>query len=111
MKHSDAVNLVLVELSSLQCLVTRRDVGMFLDTRGNHRRIGVSGEADVQGTRPPDGRSIGVEVKVGTDRPKQNQKQWATAFTSRGGLYAVVRPDKPGWKEQLRALVGVGIEP
>ena len=107
MTHTDAVNAVLLHLSSLGCLVARREVGLFRDVRtGTPRHIGVTGEADVQGTAPPAGRSIAVEVKTGKGRLEHDQKLWRDAFLARGGLYAVARPDTdPEWKSSLTRLV------
>lgn len=106
MNHSDSVNAVLLHLSTLGCLVARRDVGLFRDARGTPRHIGVKGEADVQGTAPPDGRSIAVEVKTGRGQLSLEQRKWRDAFVSRGGAYAVARPDTdPDWKSSLTLLV------
>lgn len=105
MTHSDAVNAVLLHLSSLGCMVARREVGLFTDPRGYKRHIGVEGEADVQGTTPA-GRSVAVEVKTGKGLLRTEQERWRDAFLARNGLYAVSRPDTdPDWKAGLSQLV------
>ena len=90
MTHNDAVALTLITLSELGCLAARREVGLFKDLRGNPRRIGTPGEADVQGTLPW-GQSVAVEVKTGNATPSADQKRWGAAFRSKGGLYILAR--------------------
>ena len=103
--HTNAVKMVLLELSKLGCVAARREVGLFFAQDGSLHYIGVPGEADIQGIRPPDGRGIGVEVKIGADRPRKKQKMWAEGFRARGGIAGVCRPDKEGWEDDLRELV------
>lgn len=90
MNHSEAINVALLTLSELGCLAARRDVGLFRDHRGNPRRIGITGEADIQGTMPG-GRSIAVEVKTGNATQTADQKRWQAAFEARGGLFVLAR--------------------
>ncbi len=103
-RHTNAVKLILLELSHLNCLAARREVGLFYDKRGNPRKIGVDGEADIQGITPT-GRAIAVEVKIGRDKVREDQSTWAQAWEKRNGLYAVISTDWDDWKEQLRELV------
>lgn len=127
--HSNAVRLALIELSKHGCIVARREVGMFFDVRSikaltsfimkSHRvpseselyaildphRIGIPGEADIQGIRPPDGRGIAVEIKIAKDRQSKKQKTWAESFRARGGIAGVVKMDKEGWEDEIRKLV------
>lgn len=104
MKHSDGVSLVLLELSNLGCLVARHFCGTVYTRTGQPYRLGTDGHADVSG-ETPDGRAIAVEVKVGRDSTRQNQRDWAAAWQQRGGLYAVIHPDRAGWADELRSLV------
>ena len=100
MKHTEGVNLVLIELSCIGCMVWRQESGLFYDNRGGAHKLGVNGQSDIIGVRP-DGRALAVEVKVGKDYRKPHQKAWADAFTSRNGIYFVVRPDREGWEAKL----------
>lgn len=64
-------------------------------------RVGVPGLADsmmvVAVTITPEmvGKTVGVavaaEFKTDTGRLSKRQRDWAAAFTKRGGIYAVVR--------------------
>ena len=69
-------------------MVFRRDVGLFMDQRGHPRKIGVPGEADIQGIQPG-GRAVAIEVKVGRDKRRPHQEAWATRFVQVGGLYCL----------------------
>lgn len=105
MIHADAVSLVELELSRLGCMTARHFVGTIRTEGGGVRRIGVSGHADLSGVTAT-GRAIAVEVKVGRDSARANQRAWAAAWSGRGGLYGVVRPDAdPNWREGLAAIV------
>jgi hypothetical protein len=91
MTHNDAVRLTLLTLSELGCLVARREVGLFFDLRGIERRIGINGEADVQGL-VPGGRALAVEVKAGRcAKRSKDQIRWGARFVQLGGLYVVAR--------------------
>lgn len=103
MTHSDAVKLTLLELSALGCMAARREVGLFRDERGTPRKIGISGEADVQGIAPG-GRAVGIEVKTGRASRTQQQKRWGARFTQLGGLYVVARfSEREDGRETIRA--------
>lgn len=86
-------------------MVARREVGVFQDQRGCFHRIGVPGEADIQGITPT-GRGIAVEVKVGRDTVRRRQSRWRDSWLRNGGLHAVIRPDRNGWQQAIAALVG-----
>lgn len=104
MTHNDACAIVQLHLSALGCQTSRHFVGMVTTEGDGRRKIGTPGHADISGTTG-DGRAIAVEVKVGKDKPKPNQAAWAKAWTGRFALYAVCRPDRDGWREQLADLV------
>lgn len=107
MNHGDACKLVMQWLSEAGCrFVTLRPVGQFValtdliratNTAGaiaalqavRRQGIGVTGEADVQAILPPCGRAVGVEVKVGRDRPSAPQLHWAEKFAEAGGVYVL----------------------
>ena len=90
MEHNDAVNHILIELSKRGYFVYRREVGLFFDMRGNKRKIGIKGEADIQGIAPG-GRAVAVEVKTGKAVRRKEQKRWAERFIQIGGLYELAR--------------------
>lgn len=104
MKHSDGVALVLLELSGLGCMAARHFCGVVFTKTGQPYRLGTEGHADISGVASG-GRAVAVEVKVGKDRAKPRQREWSAAWEARGGLYAIVRPDRPGWQDELRAVV------
>jgi hypothetical protein len=120
--HNNAVKLVLVQLSNLGVYAARREVGMFYDprdvralkealTRGgpaptlHPHKIGVDGEADIQGLIPPMGRGLAVEVKVGKDRLRPQQAQWAKMWVAGGGVHLVIHPDHSDWTLRLADVI------
>lgn len=88
--HNDALKLMLIELSRCGCMVARRDVGLFTDWRGRPRRVGVLGEADIQGVMPG-GRALGVEIKTGKAEQSKQQKAWSRRFKEMGGKFILAR--------------------
>ena len=120
--HNNAVSLVLLELSNLGVYAQRREVGMFYNPREvrmlrealitgraapslHPHRIGVEGEADIQGVIPPHGRALAVEIKVGQDRLRPKQAAWRKMWANHGGVHLVVHPDKPEWKHHLAEVI------
>lgn len=95
MTHTDACNAAIFQIQRLGGRAWRRDVGLFWDARGNLRRVGVPGEADVQGILPG-GRAIAVEVKTGHAKRTARQCRWAECFQSLGGVYCVARYSETG---------------
>lgn len=91
MTHADACKRVMVWLSEIGARQVKLCVvGLFRDQRGVSRRIGTKGEADVQAIMPG-GRSVAVEVKMGSDDLRPEQKIWRANFILQGGLYHVAR--------------------
>ena len=88
--HNDAINLCLIELSARGNMVARREVGLFNDMRGHPRRVGVVGEADIQGVRPG-GQALAVEVKTGAAVQNPQQKKWMKRFMEMGGHFVLAR--------------------
>jgi len=84
-------------------LAMRMQSGVFrrMDDPQQLVRVGVPGLADtmmivaVEITPAMVGRTVGVavaaEIKTDTGRQSKAQQLWQRAFTSRGGIYAVVR--------------------
>lgn len=85
--HSDACRRAQLAASEMGARLFRREVGLFTDLRGNPRKIGIEGEADLQGWLS-DGYAFAVEVKTGKARRTTEQKRWAAAFR---GVYVVAR--------------------
>ena len=88
------------------CMVWRNHTGVF-KTMDESRTVvvGTPGAADSLGvvavTITPEmigrvfGVALAVEFKTDTGRQSQKQKNWQEAFTSRGGIYRIVRsPDE-----------------
>lgn len=91
MNHTNACKSAMLALSRCGVrMVTLRPVGLFTDLHGNMRRIGVIGEADVQGILQT-GRAVGVEVKTGRGVENKDQIRWRDAFIANGGLYILAR--------------------
>lgn len=120
--HTNAVNLVLIELARLGVYAARREVGMFYVQADiialkdaitmrrpapilHPRKIGVEGEPDIQGIISPHGQAIGVEVKVGRDRLRPKQTAWAKMWVAKGGAHIVVRPDREGWADGMAKAI------
>lgn len=91
MRHNEAIASARLAASEAGIKVFRRDVGLFFDRRGNQRRIGTAGEADLQGWQVGTGRAVAIEVKTGKAVRTDDQKKWGAAFEADGGLYIVAR--------------------
>lgn len=103
--HKDACRLAALVISDFGGMPSIRNVGLFFDRRGNPRRIGVKGEADVQGVMP-DGRAVAVEVKTGKATRTAQQRRWGKRFAELGGLYLVARwSETEDGAEQIRAAL------
>jgi hypothetical protein len=88
--HSTAVKFCLIKLSKQGYMVARREVGLYIDQRGVPRKIGIVGEADIQGIMPG-GRAIAVEVKTGSQKQTPEQKAWMKRFMELGGKFVLAR--------------------
>ena len=95
MTHTEAVKCAIQAVISCGGRAWRRDVGLFYDARGHPRRIGVPGEADVQGILP-DGRALAVEVKTGNAKRTREQIAWSKMWVGMGGVYALARYSATG---------------
>ena len=89
--HTMACNRAILAVTACGGRAFRREVGLFSDRRGNPRRIGIAGEADVQGWIGPRGRALAIEVKTGRSVRTDAQKAWAAQFQRDGGLYVLAR--------------------
>jgi len=88
--HTDACNLVIFEIQAHGGRAWRREVGLFYDLRGNPRKLGSTGQADVYGI-VRDGRHIEVEVKTGRGQRTSEQKQWEATVRELGAIYCLAR--------------------
>ena len=107
--HIRACGLTQIILSEYGGMPAIRAVGVFADRRGQFRKLGVTGEADVQSLMP-DGRYCGVEVKTGTGRLSKSQRLWRDAFLKRNGVYILAhwKGDLDGSETIRSALESVG---
>jgi hypothetical protein len=111
--HDEAVNAALLTVSALGHRAWRREVGHFYDPRAvkaalghlssgrtweaglvlrkaSPHKIGVPGEADVQGLLVG-GWGLAVEVKTGRAVRNGGQIKWAAMFQAMGGCYVLAR--------------------
>lgn len=111
MTHTDACKKVMLWLSEIGARhVVVRQVGLFRDARGNHRAIGTKGEADVQAVMHG-GRAVAVEVKMGRDDLRPEQKIWRANFILQGGLYHVARFRAGRSEESVKAEMVKALAP
>lgn len=88
MTHGDLVNAILLEVSPLG-LAWANNTGALKDLTGRLVRYGLSGSSDILGCI--NGRMVCIEAKVGRDRQRQNQSDFATAVRAAGGIYILAR--------------------
>lgn len=71
----------------------------FVDVLGHTRQIGSikyikssmrRGSADISATLAPSGRSLKIEIKVGKDRQRTDQKSYQADIERTGGIYLIV---------------------
>lgn len=105
MNHSALLNECLLTLSARGILAWANNTGALRDRSDRLVRYGCSGSHDILGVMPG-GRAIGVEVKVGRDQLRPNQRAFHAAFAQRGGLSIVAKSVAD--LEQALALAGPG---
>ena len=88
--HNEALRRALVAASKCGAMAAQRDVGLFTDKRGNLRKVGINGEADIQGVTK-DGRALAIEVKTGNAVLSKVQRIWRDAWLDRQGVYTLAR--------------------
>lgn len=88
MTHSDLVRQILLAVSPIG-LAWPNQTGALKDQTGRLVRFGLSGSSDIIAVIK--GRFVGIEVKVGRDRQRQNQANFAAAVQKAGGLYILAR--------------------
>lgn len=88
--HPQAVSSALLAVSGMGHRAWARNVGVFADMRGTHRRIGVKGEADIQGILRG-GYALAIEVKTGHAFRTPHQRAWGAMWLAMGGCYVLAR--------------------
>lgn len=88
MTHGDLLNAILLEMSPFG-LFWKNNTGVLKDKDGRPVRYGLPGSSDILGCA--NARFIGIEVKVGRDKQRQNQSDFATAVRNAGGIYILAR--------------------
>ncbi len=91
--HNKAVEKALTKASAMGCMVFRNEVGLFMDMRGNPRKIGVKGRPDIGGISNIRGRGIDIEVKTGAAVRSKEQVRYGNRCMELGGIYVVARYD------------------
>lgn len=91
--HMRLKNEILLALGcSRAILIWNNPTGVF---RGLHdstvTRVGMPGQPDIIAIAAPSGRFVGIEVKTGSGRLSEAQKNWKAQAELRGALYIVAR--------------------
>lgn len=83
--HDDLVREIMIYVSSIGGVCTRVDTPGLLFTRaGNPVKIGTKGVLDIEATIK--GRSVKIDAKIGKDRLKGDQVNYAKAVERAGGI-------------------------
>jgi hypothetical protein len=107
-RHSDAVNLVRLAVSEMGGLILPYTTGMFLSPdNGRPVHVGLAGAADTFCCYR--GRFFAIEIKLGTDPWRADQRKFQRAVQDAGGTYVLARfSDNEDGAETVRdALNGV----
>lgn len=88
MTHGELVNDILLEVSPLG-LAWSNQTGALKNAEGRLVRYGLPGSSDVLACI--NGRMVGIEAKVGADRQRKNQCNFADAMRKAGGIYILAR--------------------
>jgi hypothetical protein len=87
MTHGELVNDILLEVSPLGMAWSNATGAVKVD--GRFLRYGLQGSSDVLACIK--GRFVGIEAKVGADRQRKNQGNFAEAIRKAGGVYILAR--------------------
>jgi hypothetical protein len=104
MNHADACNLIRLAVSELGGLCLEYKTGALKDGNGRLIRFGLPGASDLIACI--DGRAFFIEVKVGRDRQRPEQRKFQAAVERAGGRYVLAR--FPGGIEALKEAVDAG---
>lgn len=88
MTHGALVNDILLAVSPIG-MAWANNTGALKDANGRLVRYGLSGSSDIIAIIR--GRFVGIEVKVGRDAHRHNQKNFAAAVRRNGGIYVLAR--------------------
>jgi hypothetical protein len=102
---NETTRAILFYLASRGAFVWRQNTGAVVSEYNGKKRLiryGTPGAPDVEGVLP-DGRYIGVEIKVGRDKLRDVQIAFHEEVRQRGGVIAVVWPQD--WQEVLEAAL------
>jgi hypothetical protein len=105
LNHSSAVNRIRLAVSELGGVSVPYTVGAFraLDSE-RVVKVGLPGVADIIACI--DGRAVFIEVKVGADTQRNEQKSFQAAAEKAGALYVLAKfTDKHDGVEILRAAL------
>ncbi len=93
--HSALKAQILEYLTLRGWLAWSNNSGAFPVEDGTHQRryvrFGKRGSADIFAVHPPDGRFVSIEVKVGRDDLRDDQRQWMQDVQAHGGMAVVAR--------------------
>ena len=79
-------NRIIVALCDRGCYAVNHTVGDFYTKYGGRVSVGVPGEADIWGVRPPEGKAFFIEVKMPGEKPRQNQIDFLEAMKKSGAI-------------------------
>lgn len=88
--HSETINQILLTCSRGPFRLWRNETGAAIRPHGGVVRYGLPGSSDIIGLGPA-GRFIALEVKIGSDKQNERQKNFEKTINAMGGVYAVVR--------------------
>lgn len=111
--HDDLVNEIMLYVSEIGGVATQVDTPGLLYTREGHPvKIGTKGVLDIEATIPKTiaGRRIGVSVKIdakiGKDRLRTEQVNYANAVNKAGGIaFAARSVDDVKARLQMEGLI------
>lgn len=94
--HKKVKNLIRLRLNNdYDCVCWNNESGQALHQSGHTVRYGVGkGGADLVGIIGPWGKWFSMEVKVGKDRQRDNQKANQQCVEMYGGFYAIVSSEQ-----------------
>ena len=91
MNHSDACNRVRLAVSRIGGLILEYKTGALKDEHGRLIRFGSPGASDLIACI--EGKFVAIEVKVGKDPWRKDQRDFGLAVEAAGGLYVLARFD------------------
>ena len=74
-----------------RCRIWNAPTGLFTSEWGSKIRVGITGQADIQGIRKKDGKHISIECKVGLDGLSSEQINWGRMIETYNGVWIECR--------------------